>query len=55
MINIGFADYYLDNWHANHYPQFLREAISRWGYDARVTHAYGLLSAPPQGGTDTTH
>ncbi|MBO6158642.1 MAG: hypothetical protein J6P72_05180 [Firmicutes bacterium] len=27
MLKIGFVDYYLDNWHCNHYPGFLREAI----------------------------
>lgn len=42
MLKIGFADYYLDNWHANHYPRFLRDVIAQMGYDARLTHAYGL-------------
>ena len=46
MLKIGFADYYLDNWHANNYPQFLREVISRMGYDARLTEAYGMHTAP---------
>lgn len=42
MIRIGFADNYLDNWHANYYPGFLREAIAKYGYDAAVTDAYAL-------------
>lgn len=42
MLKIGFADYYLDNWHANYYPGFLREAIAKYGYDAAVTSAYAL-------------
>lgn len=42
MLKIGFVDYYLDNWHANYYPGFLREAISKYGYDAAVTGAYAL-------------
>lgn len=42
MLKIGFADYYLDNWHANHYPGFLRETISKYGYDAAVTAACAL-------------
>lgn len=46
MLKIGFADYYLDNWHANHYPRFLRDVIARMGYDARLTHAYGLHPSP---------
>lgn len=53
MIKIGFADYYLDNWHANHYPQFLRETIARYGYDAQVTHAFAIHDRPPQGGVTT--
>ena len=53
MLKIGFADYYLNNWHADNYPQFLREVIARFGYDARVTHAFGILDAPPQGGLTT--
>lgn len=46
MLNIGFADHYLDNWHANHYPRFLRDVIARDGLDARITHAYGICDAP---------
>lgn len=53
MLKIGFADYYLNNWHADNYPQFLREVIARFGYDARVTHAFGIHDAPPQGGLTT--
>ena len=25
-MNIGFIDYYLDEWHANNYPRLLSEA-----------------------------
>lgn len=46
MLKIGFADYYLDNWHANNYPTFLREVIAALGYDAEVTHAYGMYTSP---------
>ncbi len=53
MLKIGFADYYLDNWHANHYPGFLRDVIARYGYDAKVTHAFGIHEAPPEGGLST--
>jgi predicted dehydrogenase len=51
MIKIGFADYYLDNWHANNYPAFLREAIAKYGYDAQVYAAYGIKD--PEGGIGT--
>ena len=53
MLKIGFADYYLNNWHADHYPGFLRDVIARFGYDARVTHAFGIHDAPPEGGLTT--
>lgn len=53
MLKIGFADYYLDNWHANYYPGFLREAIARHGFDMAVTHAFAIHDAPPQGGIST--
>lgn len=53
MLKIGFADYYLDNWHANHYPGFLRDVIADCGYDAQVTHAFGIHNAPPHGGLTT--
>ncbi len=42
MLKIGFADYYLDNWHANYYPGFLREVNTKYGHDAALTEAYAL-------------
>lgn len=51
MLKIGFADYYLDNWHANYYPGFLREAIAKFGYDAAVTAAYAMYDK--EGGMTT--
>jgi hypothetical protein len=50
MLNIGFVDYYLDNWHANNYPAFLREAIARYGYEARVSAASGELVSIAEAG-----
>lgn len=46
MLKIGFADYYLDNWHASNYPAFLRQAITKFGVEAQVTAAYGMMDAP---------
>ncbi len=45
-MKIGFADDYLDNWHCNYYPGFLRDAIRECGLDMEVTHAYGRRTAP---------
>lgn len=36
---IGFIDYYLDEWHANNYPQWIAQAS---GGDMKVAYAYGL-------------
>lgn len=46
MLKIGFADYYLNNWHANNYPTFLRQAITKHGVEAQVTAAFGMIDAP---------
>lgn len=54
MLKIGFADYYLNNWHADNYPRFLRDVIASYGYEARITHAFGIHDTPPQGGLTTT-
>ena len=46
MLKIGFADWYLDNWHCNYFPDFLRDVIRERKLDAAVTHAYGMRTAP---------
>ena len=51
MLKIGFWDEYLDNWHANYYPEFLRQAIAEYGFDAAVTDAFAYTDAP--GGVTT--
>ncbi len=53
MLKIGFVDQYLDNWHCNYFPQFLREAIARRGLDAEIALAWAAWDRPPEGGTDT--
>ena len=42
-MNIGFIDYYLDEWHANNYPEFIRKATDG---NMRVTKAYGMIDSP---------
>ncbi|MCM3288885.1 hypothetical protein M3661_01885 [Paenibacillus sp. MER 180] len=39
MKKIGFIDYYLDEWHANNYPAWIRNAS---GGTMEVAYAYGL-------------
>lgn len=43
MFKLGFIDYFLDEWHANQYPNWIREAS---GGDMAVTHAFGLIDGP---------
>ena len=51
MLKIGIADYYLDNWHANYYPGFLREAAKKFGFDADIVSAFAFCDRP--GGVST--
>ncbi len=49
MKTIGFIDYYLDEWHANNYPQFIKE-LSGGRYE--VGYAYGKIDSPIGGITN---
>lgn len=42
MKKIGFIDYFLDEWHANKYPEWIRQA-SEGGM--QVAYAYGMIDA----------
>ncbi|MGZ9587337.1 hypothetical protein [Paenibacillus marinisediminis] len=42
MKKIGFIDYYLDEWHANNYPEWIRSASNG---NMIVSYAYGVKSA----------
>ena len=43
MKKIGLIDYYLDEWHANNLPQWVKDA-SDGNYN--ITYAYGKITAP---------
>ena len=47
-MKVGFIDYYLDEWHANHYPQWLKEASNG---EMDVVIAYALIDSPIGGRT----
>lgn len=47
MKKIGFIDYYLDEWHANNYPQWLKEQSKG---ACEVCYAYGDIDSPHPGG-----
>ena len=48
-MKLGFIDYYLDEWHANNYPQWIREAS---GGELEVAFAWAKADSP-RGGLTT--
>lgn len=48
ICRVGFIDYYLDEWHANNYPEFLRKAS---GGRVAAVYAYGHIDSPLGGRT----
>lgn len=42
-MKIGFIDYYLDEWHANHYPEWLKKYSNG---EMEVAYAYGQIASP---------
>lgn len=49
MKKVGFIDYYLDEWHANHYPEFIKEHSNG---EFEVCCAYGKIDSPIGGMTN---
>ncbi|MBR2500642.1 MAG: hypothetical protein IKB60_06160 [Clostridia bacterium] len=49
MKKIGFIDYYLDEWHANNYPELIKK-LSDGRYE--VCYAYGKIDSPIGGMTN---
>lgn len=46
MKRIGFIDYYLDEWHANNYPQWLRDDIKLNNRDFELAYAWADIEVP---------
>lgn len=46
MKKIGFIDYRIDEWHANHYPAWIRQAAGTLGLDYEAAYAYATEDAP---------
>jgi len=40
MKSIGFIDLYINEWHANNYPAWIKEANNELGYDYKVQYAW---------------
>lgn len=49
-MKVGFIDYYLDEYHANNYPAWLKEAT---GGELEVAYAYAQIDSPNEGGLTT--
>ena len=39
-MKIGFVDYYISEWHANNYPDWIAQMSEKCGIDARVAYAW---------------
>ena len=46
MIKIGFIDYYLDEWHANNYPEMIKKASNG---EITVSYCYAEIDSPHGG------
>ncbi len=53
MKTIGFIDYYISEWHANNYPEWIRDAAATLGVDYGVKYAYASLDVSPVDGLTT--
>ena len=49
MKKIGFVDYYLSEWHANNYPQWIKEANPEY----EIAYAWAELDVSPRDGVTT--
>lgn len=45
MKKIGFIDYFLDEWHANNYPEFIKTASNG---EFEVAYAWGMIDPPAE-------
>lgn len=43
---IGFIDYFLDEWHANNYPAWIRESAAATGLEWEVAYAWAEIDKP---------
>ena len=50
-MKIGFVDDYLDNWHSNHYPSYVKLASDLYHIPASVCYAYAWRNHPEGGMT----
>lgn len=53
MKKIGFVDYYISEWHANNYPDWIKAAAKRAGEDFVLSYAWAELDKSPEDGVTT--
>ena len=53
MKKIGFIDYYISEWHANNYPQWINDACEKLGAEYKVAYAWAELDVSPKYGENT--
>ena len=53
MKTIGIVDYYLSEYHANHYPEWIARASEELGEDYRVAYAWAEREISPVDGVST--
>lgn len=53
MKKIGFVDYYISEWHANHYLEWIQKANEALGTDYQVAYAWAELDTSPLDGITT--
>lgn len=46
MLKIGLIDFYLNNWHTDHYLEYMALAAQRYGVEIAITDACALQEAP---------
>ena len=47
MKKIGFVDYYISEWHANNYPEWIKRANEKLGTDYLVSYAWAEENLSP--------
>ena len=47
MKKVGFVDYYISEWHANHYPEWIQQANEALGTDFQVAYAWAEQDVSP--------
>lgn len=53
MKSIGFIDYYINNWHANNYPGWIREICEKTGAEFEVKYVWAEADVSPVDGKTT--